>query len=140
MESAKLCDEINAFREVLQKGRLTEIDLDALGDCLGETLRTLEEVKRNECGEGLFRSDVISEIVNLSRAAQALENGEVGIDSGDLAAKLASLDAQKLLAIRKRVRLSFSHLQRSEEAPRRRSGLTGSPKSFADYSLENVRV
>ncbi|MBU1317582.1 MAG: hypothetical protein KKG33_05460 [candidate division Zixibacteria bacterium] len=140
MESAKLCDEISAFREVLQKGSLTEIDLDALGDCLGETLRTLEEMKRDECGEKLFRSDVISEIVNLSRAAQALESGEPGIDSDSWAAKLASLDAEKLLAIRKRVRLSFSHLQRSEDAPRRRYGHTASPKSFADYKLENERV
>lgn len=37
MDSANLLSEIRAFREVLQKGKLTEIDLDALGDCLAET-------------------------------------------------------------------------------------------------------
>lgn len=140
MEPTRLCDEIRAFCDVLNRGRLTEIDLDALGGCLTETLRVLDAMKHDKFGEDLLKSDVISEIVNLSRAARALEHGESGIDSGDMSSKLESLDAKSLLAIRSRARFRFSKLHRSVGVPQRRSGHTSAQISYADYKIGDMRV
>jgi hypothetical protein len=140
MENDGVKDEMRAYLELLQKGELTEIDLDALGSCLTEAVRVMDENESNAASGRMLRGDLISEIVRLGRAASALTDGVTLFDSGKLTEKLSACDTETLLNIRKKTRAGFTSLLRSDDMPRKTvaPGIAGI--SLADFKLENERV
>ena len=130
-------EEMSAYLDVLQKGRLTGIDLDALGNCLSNALHLLEQTEK-EAGIGrILMEDLVTEIVSLSRAKEALANGVAITDPDKLKEKLLSHDARVLLALRKNARHGFARLLRSGEIPRKTAWEDASGLAYSDYGLED---
>jgi len=140
MESGNLQDEIRAYREVLQKERLTEIDLDALNDCLADVEGVLRESYTASGELKLLRNDLVGEIVRLATASEALKDGAHEIDTGTFTGKLENLDAARLLSVRERMRTAFANLQRKEDFPRKVVSGTQAANSIEDYKIDNARV
>ncbi len=140
METNGVKDEMRAYLELLQQGELTEIDLDALGSCLTEAVRAMDENESDAASGRMLRDDLISEIVRLGRAASALTDGITLFESGKLTEKLSACDTETLLNIRKKTRAGFTRLLRSNDMPRKTVAPGITCRSLADYKLENERV
>jgi hypothetical protein len=140
METDGVKNEMRAYLELLQKGELTEIDLDALGVCLSEAVRVMDESESDAASGRMLRDDLISEIVRLGRAASALTDGITLFDSGKLTEKLSACDTETLLNIRKNTRAGFTRLLRSNDMPHKTLAPGISGVGLADYKLENERV
>lgn len=137
METAELVKEIEAYREIMQRGELTELDLDALCSCLKEAASVIEGLKSDAESGRMLRDDLIAEIVRYSRASGAMIDGVSAFDSGRLKERLLDEDTESLLGIRRRVRDGFMRLLRSNGMPRKTSVDGISPRRIREYRLES---
>jgi translation initiation factor 2B subunit (eIF-2B alpha/beta/delta family) len=140
MDSENLVTEIRAYREILQKGRLTEIDLDAISDRMAEVESTLDELHAGAAELKTLKEDVIDEIVKLVRASKALTDGVSGIDVERMNGNLKTLDAAHILAFRNKMRTAFANLQRKDDFPRRVDVNSITQNFIEDYKIDNARV
>ncbi len=137
METKSIRDKIETYLAELQRGKPTEIDLDGLGCCMSDAIRTIEDCERQAESAAMFRDDLISEVVRLSRAASALLDGVSTFDPGKLQNRLSSCDASSLLALRRNVRTGFARLMRSHEMPRRTVTNDYQSRNLSDYRLDD---
>ena len=140
METTEVISEMKAYLDVLRRSELTELDLDALSNCLGEAIRSIEAAKEDAESGRTLRDDLISEVIRYSRASCALVDGVSVFDSGKLRDRLLEQDTETLLSIRKRVRAGFMRLLRSNNMPRKTVTGGMSCDNVADYKLEDVPV
>ncbi len=135
MDHCELVDELGAYRELLQSGKLTEIDLDALGACLSETLTLLGDLRADSDDARILKENVKREITNMSLAAAALKDGRRNVDQSKLVAELSNLNAKQLLQVRSRAKELLSDLQRSGRMP-----LKTFNKKQDNQTIENYRI
>jgi hypothetical protein len=140
MDANGVMDEMRAFLDVLRKGELSEIDLDALAGCIGDALHTMEQIDDQARSCHLLRDDVVSEITRLTHAAAVLADGSTAFDAAGLKDKLAGCGTEELLRTRKNARAGYARLLRSGEMPRKTAAPGYSISSLDDYRTENPQT
>jgi len=140
MSSAEVIDELEAYRDVLRKGKLTELDLDALGNCLGEAIQAmnLSEVALSDSTE--FRRDIVNEIRRLEAAVDTLKSGSCAFSDSGTNDELAELNAVGLIYHRDRARERFASVVRSGERPLKTAQSACKPSELEDFRIENGRI
>ncbi len=140
MDQCRLVEELGAYRDLLQSGKLTELDLDALGACLSEALALLDILRSQSDDARVLKQDAINEIANMSIAAIALNGSRQIADKSKLLDELSGLDASKLLQARARARKLVTDLQRSGRMPVKTVGSQQCHQSIEDFRIGDERV
>ncbi len=140
MDQCRLVEELGAYRDLLQSGKLTELDLDALGVCLSEALALLDILISQSDDAQVLKQDVMGEIASMSIAATALNGGRQIVDKSKLLDELTGLDASRLLQARARARTLVNDLQRSGRMPVKTTVRPTCHQSIEDFRIGDERV
>jgi len=137
MDRTDLLNEVIAYRDVLANGNLTELDMDALCHCLGETAAVLEERSDQSDEAKTLRSAIASDIVKLVGAGRALIKGRNDLDLRDALERLQRLPALNLLNIRQRAASVLAGMSRQGRLPLRAiPGAASAESTLRDYIMK----
>jgi hypothetical protein len=136
METEGIRNEIKSYLGVLEKGKLTEIDLDSIGNCLREALGLLKTQQSRLNELNVLRTDIASEVISLVKANHALTNATMLADSEQLSKQLQARTAAELIEVRRRARAEFSKLRRQDGLPRRTNSASSYQTLAAEYRVE----
>jgi hypothetical protein len=138
MNESSLVNEVAAYRDLLSSGKLTELDMDGLCQCLREVVAKLSNDERKTEDTNSMRTAIQSDVLKLFRASCAFKTHDRRFDDERLQENLDKLTAAHLIEVRRRAALLLSSMLRSSRLPHKTASRMMSDDSvFRDYMVAN---